>query len=258
MDRLFGALILLPFALAILWLHYDWKTPFIFFIYGSGSWGFGCILKLLLYHGVIRRLRHDEGRILGVSALNGLVSGLTELGVALVFFVFLGEMAFDRVVAFGIGIGTIEAYLVAAVSNPLRGTELEEASRRLEAAVAALPDDRRWIYRYALPCAERLLAAAIHVGTRGLVYLSWHRGNPLPFAAALLVFVVADGVLGYRMLHQGKLEDFRVLNRAYAALLGLAALVLAGFLYLWGAGAAVPGPTARTSPPVTPAKGAPP
>ena len=236
-DRLFGALLLVPFALAIAWLHFGRGVPFVSFIYGSGSWGFGCILKMLIYHTVIRKLRHDEASILRVSLLNGLVSGITELGLALLFFVFLKQLTFGQVVAFGIGIGTIEAYLVATPSHPLKGTALETASRQLEATVERLPDNRRWIYQVAMPIAERLIATGIHIGTRGLVYVSWRSGGPLPFLFALLIFLVADGVLGYRLLHQGKLADLRVLNRTYASLLGLAVLALAGFLYAWDAGA---------------------
>jgi hypothetical protein len=77
-DRLFSVAVLLPFGAVIAYLHY-WKgVAFSSFIYGSGSWGFGCILKLVLYHGVIHKLRHDSNTILRVSALNGLVSGVTE------------------------------------------------------------------------------------------------------------------------------------------------------------------------------------
>ena len=235
-DRIFGALLLVPFALAIAWLHYGRNVPFVSFIYGSGSWGFGCLLKMLVYHALIRRLRHDDSSILRISALNGLVSGVTELGLALVFFVFLKNLTFEQVVAFGIGIGTIEAYVVATASNPLKGTALESASQQLEAIVSSLPGARRLIYGYALPYAERLIATVIHVGTRGLVYVSYRSGDPMPFALALLVFFVADGLLGYRLLHQGKLANLTVLARTYAALLGLAAVALAGFLYYWSGG----------------------
>ena len=233
-ESIFGLLLLVPFALAIVWLRTARGVPFVSFIYGSGSWGFGCLLKMLLYHSWIRRLRHDGQRILGVSVLNGLVSGVTELGVALVFFLCLKDLTFYQVVAFGIGIGAIEAWVVATTSNPLKGTALESASLQLESTVESLRGVRRFIHGYGLPYAERLIATAIHVGTRGLVYVSVRSGSPLPFALGLLVFIVADGVVGYRLLHQGKLADTTVLGRAYGVLLGLAILALAGFLYSWG------------------------
>ncbi len=235
-ERLAGASLLIPFGLAIAYLHHREHVPFDTFIFGSGSWGFAGILKLLAYHGLIRKLHHDDSSILRVSVLNGTASGIAELGVALVFFAFLKELTLQEVVAFGVGIGTIEAVLVATPSHPLKGTGLESAAGQLEATISRLGGFRRWIYGYALPYAERLIAAGIHIGTRGLVYVAYRSASPLPFAIALATFVLADGIVGYRLLHQGKLSNLKVLNRTYVALSGLALLVLASFLYFWAAG----------------------
>lgn len=60
--------------------------------------------------------------------------------------------------------------------------------------------------------------------------------NPLPFGIALAAFFFADGVIGYRLLHQGQLNDLRVLNKTYLALSVIAVLVLAGFLLYWPEG----------------------
>jgi hypothetical protein len=230
-EKLFSVAILLPFGAAIAYLYYLKGAAFDSFIYGSGSWGFGCILKLILYHGVVRKLRHDATSILGVSALNGLVSGVTELGLALAFF--LPVLSLWNVVAFGIGIGTIEAFLVVTSPNLLKGTALEKSADELEATVAGLSGGPRLVYSYILPFIERLIAAVIHVGTRGLVYVAYHLANPVPFLLALAAFVLADGVIGYRLIHQGRLSDLRVLNKTYVALAIIAVLVLAGFLIYW-------------------------
>jgi hypothetical protein len=235
-DRLFSLAVLLPFGAAIAYLYYRKDVAFDSFIFGSGSWGFGCILKLVLYHGVIRKLRHDSTTILGVSALNGLVSGVTELGLALAFFAFLPVLSLWDVVAFGVGIGTIEAFVVAPPSNPLKGTALEKSADELEAMVARLSGGQRFVYGQVLPFTERLIAAAIHVGTRGLVYVAYHSANPLPFVIALAAFLFADGLIGYRLIHQGRLCELRVLNRTYVALSVIAVLVLAGFLLYWPEG----------------------
>ena len=236
-DRLFSVAVVLPFAAAIAYLHLRRGVPFDLFIFGSGSWGFGCILKLLLYHGVVRRLRHDSTHILGTAALNGLVSGLTELGLALIFFAFLPVLTFWEVVAFGVGIGTIEALLVATTPNLLKGTALEPAVAELEAMVARLPRGRRFVYGYVFPFLERLIAVGIHVGTRGLVYVAYRAVDPLPFLLAMAAFVLADGVVGYRLVYQGKLSDLRTLNLTYVALAAIALLALACFLLYWPDGA---------------------
>ena len=41
-DRLFSVVVLLPFGAAIAYLYYVKGAAFDSFIYGSGSWGFGC------------------------------------------------------------------------------------------------------------------------------------------------------------------------------------------------------------------------
>lgn len=54
-DRLFSIAVQLPFGATIAYLHDRKGAAFDIFIFGSGSWGFGCILKLVFYHGVIRK-----------------------------------------------------------------------------------------------------------------------------------------------------------------------------------------------------------
>ena len=44
---------------------------------------------------------------------------------------------FWDLIAFGVGIGTIEAFLVATPSNPLKGTGLEKPSAEIAAACLA-------------------------------------------------------------------------------------------------------------------------
>ena len=233
MTKYLNTFILLPFAAAILWLHYAKGVSFDFFIYGSGSWGIGCVLKIVLYQTIVRRIRHTEKNILRVSALNGLFSGVSELGAALAIFAFMPTPSFWDIVAFGVGIGTIEAFLVATPTNPLKGTGLEKPAEEIGAVIAALPKGPRFVYSYLTPLLERILAAVIHVGTRGLAFVSYRAWNPLPLILALLAFVLADGVVGYRLLQQGRLKDLRVLGRFYFFFFILAAACLAAFLLFW-------------------------
>lgn len=109
---------------------------------------------------------------------------MTELGAGLLllgmYVRIVGPMSLAELVAFGVGIGAIEAFLVATPGNPLRGTALEKGAAEAEAALAALPGFQGVLHNYALPFAERLIAAGIHVGTRGLAYVTLCTGNPLP------------------------------------------------------------------------------
>jgi hypothetical protein len=233
MTKLLNALVIIPFAAAILWLHYDKGVSFDSFIYGSGSWGIGCILKIVLYQGIVRRIPHSKKNILQVSALNGLFSGVTELGAALAIFAFMPRLSVWDIAGFGVGIGAIEAFLVATPSNPFKGTGLEKPSAEIEAVIAALPKGPRFVHSYVMPTVERLLAGAIHIGTRGMAYVTFRTLNPLPLILALLAFILADGVVGYRLLQQGRLKDLRVLNSFYLFFFILAAACLAAFLFLW-------------------------
>jgi len=232
-TKYLNTLILLPFAAAIFWLHGAKGVSFDYFIYGSGSWGIGCILKIVLYQAVVRRIRHTDKNILRVSALNGFFSGVSELGAALAIFAFIPAPSFWDIVAFGVGIGAIEAFLVATPSNPLKGTGLEKPAAEIEAVIAALPKGPRFVYTYLTPLLERLLAAVIHIGTRGLAYATYRTANPVPIVLALLAFVLADGVVGYRLLQQGRLKDLRVLGRFYLFFFILAAACLAAFFLFW-------------------------
>jgi short subunit fatty acids transporter len=232
-ERLLGALILLPFAVAILWLHHAKGVSFDYFIYGSGSWGIGCILKIVVYQTIVRRIQHTDKNILRVSALNGLFSGVSELGAALAIFAFMPAPSFWDLIAFGVGIGTLEALLVATPSNPLKGTGLEKPAAEIEAVIAGLPKGPRFVYGCAMPIVERLSAGGIHIGTRGLTYVTYRTANPVPIVLALLAFVLADGVIGYRLLERGKLKDLRVLNAFYLFFSVLALVCLGAFLLFW-------------------------
>ncbi len=238
-DRVLSVLVLLPFGAAITYLHLAKGVASDFFIYGSGSWGFGCILKMVLYHGIIGRLRHESSGMLKVSALNGLFSGVTELGVALVFFALLPPLSFWELVAFGVGVGSIEALLVATSQDVFKGTSLEPASRDFEAVLSRLTGSRRLVYGHLLPFAERLIAGVIHVGTRGLVYVTRHTLHPMPLLLAMAAFFLVDGVLGYRLFSEGKLNDLGVLNRLMAGVALIGTLVLAAFLLYWPAVAGI-------------------
>jgi hypothetical protein len=227
------ALLLAPFIGAILYLHAAHGVAYNAFIFGSGSWGFALMLKLLLYHGVIRRLPHEGAGLARAALANGVASGLCELGMALAAFAFLGGRTLGELLAFGIGIGAIEAFLVVTPGSPLRGTGLGPAADELQRTVDGLTGGARLVHRDLLPIAERWGAAVFHVGSRGLVYITYATGAPLPFLLALAGFAYADGWAGYRLLHAGRLADLAVLRRTFVSLAAVAAGLLLAFLWLW-------------------------
>jgi len=231
----------IPYLCVIGYLKWQYQVRLDMFIFGAGTWGIGCIAKMAVYHLWIGKMSHDDEHIWWTSALNGLASGITELGVALVFFAFMGIMNLAEVLAFGIGIGTIEVFVVATPGNPLKGTKLEKISEEMDAAVQRL-DRGRFYYDYILPYVERALATAIHIGTRGLIYIAFHTMNPIPALIALSSFVLADGIGGYRLLYQGKLADFRRLHKFYFFLSAVAFVMVGAFIFYWWYAAPAPAP----------------
>ena len=92
---------------------------------------------------------------------------------------------------------------------------------------------RRYYYEYVLGYIERAIATVIHVGTRGLMYIAYHTINPVPVAIAPLAFILAGGVVGYRLIYQRKLSNFRLLHKFYICLVALALIVPAAFIAYW-------------------------
>jgi uncharacterized membrane protein YhfC len=226
-------MVTLPFVAAIAYGRFVHGVSFDPFIFGSGSWGVGCFFKLVLYQAFVRRLPHEGMSLWVVAITNGLVSGITELGAALLAFLYLKQLSLSEVIAFGIGVGAIEAFLVAAPgSHPLRGTKLEESVQRLEQRVDELSGRSRFFHVEILGVVERILATGIHIGTRGLVYVAYRTGFVVPAIIALAVFVLADGI-GYQRLYKGSLEDMRVLRRFYVFLALLSLGTVIAFLGFW-------------------------
>jgi hypothetical protein len=102
----------------------------------------------------------------------------------------------------------------------------------MEAAVRRLERWRNY-HEYVLPFVERALATGIHVGTRGLVYIAYHTTNAIPVAIALIAFLLADGIVGYRLIYQGKLNSSWQLHKFLIFLSFLALLLLVAFLIYW-------------------------
>ena len=228
-------LVMAPFVVGLLVLWRGYGVHHDGFIFGTGSWGVGCLLKLVVYHLGIRRLSHAAKDLPRVALLNGLASGLTELGAALAFFAFLPRLTLADVIGFSLAIGAMEAFLAGSnrTSELLAGTELEDAAREMDDAFARQPRGRRLALATLAPLVERLIAGGLHVGSRGLVYVTYLQGNVLPAGFALGLFVVADGVVGYRWLREGRFTEPAALVRAYAVLAALALAGLAAFLWSW-------------------------
>ncbi|MBW6516861.1 MAG: hypothetical protein K0B81_09675, partial [Candidatus Cloacimonetes bacterium] len=68
---------IIPFLLAIAYLYFIQGVRPIYFLLGSGSWGVGCFVKIILHSLIVKKLPHSAEKIAGTSFINGLISGIT-------------------------------------------------------------------------------------------------------------------------------------------------------------------------------------
>jgi hypothetical protein len=220
-------------AAAVAYVYFAQDVRLKYFIMGSGSWGFGVMLKMILHAVVMKRLSKDALSTQKAALLNGLISGVTELGLAAIFFVYLGELTLWQVIAFGTGIGAIEAWVVATTPNLLKGTVLEEGMNTVEAAIKQLPATKRFWWERIAPIYERLCALLVHVGTRGLLYVTCRTLNPLPALLSLAAFILLDGVLAFKVLMQPTGDHVRRLRWFYLWFSVAAIALLLLFAFFW-------------------------
>jgi hypothetical protein len=231
-DKIAEYILPIPFLALMAWLHFGLGVRLTVFALGAASWVAGVWVKVLLYHTVVKKLPHEEPGLRRTALLNGTLSGLSELGLALAFFALLGRMSLADLVAFGTSIGAVEA-MIAIGESPLKGTALQGPIEQVEEVIDGLSGPRRVFYRHWMPMLERIMAGIAHVSTRGLVYVAWHTRSPLPFAIALAFFILADGTITYRRLAAGRLTDLATFRRTEYLLFGLSLILLAAFAFFW-------------------------
>ena len=201
--------------------------------YGAASWIIAVLLKTLIYQFLIKKYLHKKLSIKWVSAINGLNSGLFELGSSLIFFYFMAELSFLEVISFGVGVGSVEAAIIALGGNLLKGTELEPASEKLSLELSKRSNNSIINWEIVLSILERVSASVIHVATRGLLYIFYINFNLLSILIALMTFILADGIVGYQLIFTEKIAEFKILIRFYAFLILLAIIDILVFLWLW-------------------------
>jgi hypothetical protein len=154
---------------------------------GAGAWAIAVALKRSAV-GPLRRASGLRAGSRGAATVHGAYSALCELGIAAGCFAVAAPLAVVDVVAFGAGAGVAEILFVI-------GSGIGAADRRAERAWAA-GAARSAVVRWAL-FVERATTAALHVGTRGLVYLAVSEGDLAAAALAFASFAAVDGVAVY-------------------------------------------------------------
>ncbi len=131
--------------------------------FGTLSWIFAVLIKTLSYQILIKKYLHSKLPVKWISLANGINSGVTELGVSLIIFSFLSRLSFLEVISFGVGIGSVEAFIITAISDPLKGTALEDGIKKLDQSIQQQSHKARFGIEVILPIFERMLATIIHI-----------------------------------------------------------------------------------------------
>ncbi|MDM7924760.1 MAG: hypothetical protein QUS35_01975 [bacterium] len=235
MTFLTRSIIFLIAVLPLAYLSLEMKVPVKAFLFGTGSWGIGCILKILAYSLFVQPL-HQKGRSLkAVALLNGFLSGLFELSASvLIILLVRHKYTFDppSIIGFGLAIGAFESLIVVFSSgNELfKGTSLEKSSAETIRFLEGLRGSKSFLFNMVCPVTERMIATTLHVATRGMVFTALSSRTPLPFLAAMAVFVVADGWLGYYDHATGRLSTERGYLKIHLYLLMLALVSITAYI----------------------------
>jgi hypothetical protein len=184
------------------------------------------VVKVPIYQSLVERVLRPRMSTVPLAAVQGVLSAISELGVAALFIVFVvPRLTWWQVVGFGVGAGACEAIMLPFISNHLKGTSLEGYMEDVGRASAGQPAVR-W-----LGVLERAWAMLLQVSTRGLVYLSIAGGSPAPALAAIAGFGAVDGTAYYWLLKRWRFDSLPVLIRVHIFLGAAACVMTAAFLF---------------------------
>lgn len=178
---------------------------------GASVWAISILVKYAIAMFVVPRIRKSFSTEL-VAIFHGMLSAVTELGAAALFFFFAWPVSFTQAVAFGVGAGSFEATYVFVA-----GVFLSEDDPQETAAWAAGAEES-YCVRYMVPI-ERCSALLGHISSRGLIYVglaaSAYAAQASLIAIACLLFACVDGVAAYGILKRWNWYDPKTCFRAH-------------------------------------------
>ncbi len=236
-DYILKFILLLIAIVPLIYFNQIKSVPIKAFILGTGSWGFGCIFKIIAHQLIVVQLHNKNKPIFFTSIINGLLSGIFELFAAFAIILLMKhkfEFDYYAIICFGLAIGSFEIIITGfSKGNDLfKGTSLEESSGKLVEYLENLQGIKHYIFNLFLPITERIMATFLHISTRGLVFVTIITGSAIPLLVALIVFIIADGPLGYYYHLSGKLATSRGYMKIHLYLFILTIISTAAFFIL--------------------------
>lgn len=236
-DKLLKTLLIIIAILPLIYFNQIETVPIKAFLLGTGSWGFGLIFKMIFHQIIVIKIQNKNTSPVLSSFTNGFLSGLFELGAA-AGIILLMENKFDfdynAIISFGLAIGSLESLILAFTKGEelLKGTALESTTEKINEFVNNLSGIKYYVIEVVLPVFERILSMFLHISTRGLVFITLISQSILPFAVAMIVFIIADGFLGYYFNITRRLSSIKRIIQVYV-LLFLLTLISTIIFFIW-------------------------
>lgn len=201
--------------------------------WGAGLWAGAVALKRVLGSALDSVLplsgRQADQPGWNSAALHGLLSAITELGVAALYLWNWRDATLAEVLGFGVGAACAEVIYVVGLGFLKREADPAALDAWAQAARRSL-----WV-RFTVPI-ERLLAGIGHVGSRGLVWIGLQLALPIGVAIVLLavfLFAVVDGIAVRGLQQKWDWNEPGLTRRLhlYFGAIGISELTLFLFLY---------------------------
>jgi hypothetical protein len=194
--------------------------------FGVVVWAVAVAAKAAIHHLVIDPAVRKGADHRVASAILGVLSAGTELGVAAAFFTLVWRPpTLAQLIGIGAGAGMAEAVMLPFMTNPFAGSALEAHATDVFTRSRSAPLIQ-W-----LKVLERIWATLLHVSSRALVYLSIASANPVPAVIAATGFACVDGMAYYGLLQKWRFDEARTLLRVHAGVAGVALALAAAFAF---------------------------
>ena len=202
--------------------------------YGALSFALGAVgFKGILYAGLVVPVLHKRLAPSWLAISQGLISAVSELGAAALFFLFVTpELSIRELIAFGAAAGIVEAVVIPLMSfggfGVLSGTPVERSFTEEWKETGATP-----LAVMVFPLVERALTMWLHVSSRALIYAAMVLGAVVPAVLSVLFFASVDGLGYYALLKKWKVLSSTVAVKFYAFVVLAAGLLTIVFWRLY-------------------------
>jgi uncharacterized membrane protein YhfC len=183
----------------------SFKWPLI----GAVTWFVGVVLKFgfayLFNNPILEVLKKSFGQT-GYLSLGsiyiGLLTGVFEIGVTLVFVLFIKGIYENaqRGIGIGLGAGTIEALLLGFSQIGAFAMVISDSPGSSDIITSLVNATIHTPVFFLVAPAERIIAILCHTSSRALVVLSVVRRKQIYFWAGFLIMTAIDSIAGYAHL----------------------------------------------------------